>query len=169
MAKYLAMVGGRIKEVFGISASAGAGDAGKIVQLDGAGRLDNSVMPTGIGADTKIIVTSEAIAASNIVNVFNNAGTATARKADATATGKECIGFVLAGVASGANATVYFEGTINGLTGLTPGARYYVSASTPGVLTATPPTTAGNVVQYVGTAISATELSFEPDDAIELA
>lgn len=169
MAKYLGLIAGRMKEIAGIAVSTGASDAGKIVQLDGAGRLDNSVMPTGIGADTKSIVTSEAVAASNIVNVWSDGGTAKVRKADATTTGKECIGFVLAGAASGANATVYFEGTISGLSGLIPGARYYVSAATPGTVTNTPPSAAGNVVQYVGTAISATELSFEPDDAIELA
>jgi hypothetical protein len=167
--KFLELVNGRQRQNEALVVSAGAGDAGKIIALDAAGRLDNSVMPTGIGADTKALTASEALAAANIVNVWNDGGTAKARKADASTVGKEGVGFVLASAASGATATVYFEGTITGLSGLTPGARYYLSAATPGVITDTPPSGAGNVVQYIGTALSATELSFEPADAIELA
>ena len=41
--------------------SAGAGDTGKIPQLDAAGRIDATVIPLVIGADTAAITTSEAI------------------------------------------------------------------------------------------------------------
>jgi 3-oxoacyl-[acyl-carrier protein] reductase len=54
------------------------------------------------------------------------------RKADATAVGKEANGYVLASVTSGDAATVYFDDEITGLTSLTPGARYYLSAASPG-------------------------------------
>jgi hypothetical protein len=152
----------------GTITSAGAGDSGKVVQLDAAGRIDTSMMPVGVGADTATVATSENLAAGDIVNIWNDGGTAKARKADATAEGKEAIGFVLAGVTSPANATVYFEGTITGLTSLTPGARYYAS-TTAGAVTATAPSTAANVVQLVGTAITSTTLSFEPGNPITIA
>lgn len=42
--------------------------------------------------------------------------------------------------------------------GLTPGARYYLGAAAPGMLTTTPPATDGQVVAPVGTAKSTTEL-----------
>ena len=150
-----------------VDTSAGAGDAGKIAQLDSSGRLDSTMMPVGIGADTASIATSENHPAGDLVNVYDNSGTATARKADATATGKEAHGFVLAGTTSPAAATVYFEGRITGLSGLTPGARQYLGTSA-GARTETAPSTAGNVVQCVGTAVSATELNFEPQEPIEL-
>lgn len=166
--KYLYLNSGRITEREIKTASAGAGDAGKAVGLDGAGRIDNTMMPVGIGADTALTQASENLAAGDLVNVWNSSG-ARARKADATTAGKEAVGFVLSAVTSGQNATVYFEGTVTGLTGLTIGARYYVSAAAAGQVTDTPPSAAGNVVQYVGTAITATSLSFEPDDGIVLA
>jgi hypothetical protein len=152
-----------------VDTSAGAGDSGKLPQLDSTGRLDDSFMPVGIAADVKILPTSENLAAGDLVNIYNASGTATARKADATSEGKEASGFVLEGTTSPANATVYMEGPITGLTGLTPGARQYLDTSTPGATVETAPSSAGNVVQYVGLAISATEISFEPSDPITVA
>lgn len=151
------------------NSSAGAADSGKIPQLDASGRLSSTFLPVGIGADTTSLPATETLAAGDLVNVWNSSGTASVRKADATAEGKEAHGFVTAAVTSGATATVYFEGRITGKTGLTPGARQYLSASTPGAVTATAPTTSGNVVQYVGIAVSATEIDFEKEDTITLA
>jgi hypothetical protein len=191
--RFLALVSGRIKQALAITSSAGAGDAEKIVataagtgiiadSLMGAaetgnskvlktksdGTIDASVLPAGIGADTVSVVTSENLAAGDLVNIYDVAGTATARKADATAEGKEVSGFVIAGTTSPAAATVYFGGKITGLSGKTPGARQYMSA-TPGALTETPPSTTGNVVQYVGLAYSATAVSFDRDEPITVA
>lgn len=148
--------------------SAGAGDAGKLAMLDAAGKLDNSMMPTGIGADVSIITASEALAAGDFVNIWNNTSTANARKADAATSGKSAHGFVLAAVASGASATVYFEGTNNQCTGLTIGDQF-LSASTPGKPTSTAPSTAGNAVQFLGVATSATSMNVELARPIVLA
>ena len=167
--KYIAQIGGRLQEVSGTATSAGAANAGDIVALDASGLLDPSLMPVGIGADTSAIVASETLASGDFVNVWNDAGTVKVRKADATSAGKESDGFVLAGVSSGASATVYFEGKNTALSGLTLGARYYLSAAIPGGVTATPPASSGNVVQYLGRAISATSLSFEATDGVILA
>lgn len=152
----------------GTIVSAGAGSSGKLTQLDATGRLDTSVMPVGIGADTAQIVASEALAAGDCVNVWNNAGTANLRKADGSTSGKEAHGFVLASFASSATATVYFEGTNTQVTGLTPGVQY-LSAATPGKTTSTAPTTSGGVVQVVGFAVSATAMNFQSELPIVLA
>lgn len=165
--KYLRLNAGRIQEVAATDASAGAANAGDVVALDSNGRIDASMMPVGIGADTAIIQASEALAAGDFVNIHNSGG-ARVRKADATTPGKEAHGFVLASVASGANATVYFEGQNTQVTGRTPGARQYLS-TTPGAATETPPSASGNVVQLLGTAVSATSISTEIEDGVILA
>lgn len=148
--------------------SAGAADSGKVAQLDGAGKLDATVMPVGIGADTAVVVTSEILAAGDLVNIFNNAGTANVRKADSAASGKEAHGFVLVGFAAAVSATVYFEGTNTAVTSLTPGLQY-LSGVTPGKSATSPATGTGKVVQQVGFATSATALNFNSGVPIVLA
>jgi hypothetical protein len=160
---------GRTVEQEALVTSAGAGDAGKIVALDSSGRIDPTMMPVGIGADTKSVTTSEALSAGDLVNLWNDAGTLKARKADATTVGKGAIGFVLAAFGSGVTALVYFDGTISGLSGLTLGSRYYLSKTAGGVVASVAAYTAGNVVQYVGIAMSATELTFQPGEEYTLA
>lgn len=164
--KYLYNNAGQITEKLGQVTSAGAGDAGKIPALDAGGKLDNSLLPTGIGADTASITSSENLAAGDLVNIFNSTG-AKVRKADATTSGKEAHGFVLAGVISPAAATVYFEGTNNQVTGLTPGVQFL--DTTAGKSVAAAPSASGNVVQRVGVATSATSLNFESEVPIVLA
>ena len=148
------------------TSSAGAGDSGKVVALDAAGRIDNTMMPVGIGADTAVITTSEALAAGDFVNIWDNSG-AKVRKADATVAGKEAHGFVLAAYGSAVAATVYFEGTNTGVTGQTPG-RAFLS-TTAGIAAAAAPSATGNVVQVIGIALSTTTISFEAQQPIVLA
>lgn len=145
----------------------GAPNADKIPALDAAGRLDASMMPTGLGADTAVIMASETLAAGDFVNIHNVSGNARVRKADAATAGKEAHGFVLAGVASAANATVFFEGTNTGVTGQTPGVAFL--STTAGLGTPTAPSVAGQVVQRIGLAVSATAINFEPSPPITLA
>lgn len=155
--KYISNNSGTLTEVAAVQASAGAGDAGKIVALDSTGHLDSTIMPTGIGADTATFTASEALAAGDLVNIWNSTG-AKARKADGSTSGKEAMGFVLAAVSNGGTATVYFEGTNTQVTGLTPG-PLFLSATTPGACTSTAPTGSGQVVQRVGFAIGATAMN----------
>jgi hypothetical protein len=54
------------------------------------------------------------------------------------------------------------------MSGLTPGAKYFL-ATTAGGVSATAPSGSGNVVQPVGVAINATTLSFNPGDVLVLA
>lgn len=149
-----------------VASSAGAGDAGKVAALDGSGRLDPTMMPVGIGADTASIQASENLAAGDFVNIHNSSG-ARVRKADATTAGKEAHGFVLGAVSSGANATVYFEGTNTGVSGMTPGTVFL--HTTAGGATGTAPSGSGNVVQKLGVAVSATAINFERGEPIVLA
>lgn len=163
--KPLQISGGRVTEIQASDSSAGAGDAGKIVALNSAGQVDQSMMPTGIGPDTSSIVASEALAAGDYVNIFNDAGTPKVRKADATTVGKEADGFVLSAVSAAAIALVYHEGGNTAVTGLTVGSRYYLS-TTAGAGVVTAPSATGNVVQFLGRAVSATKLVFEADEGI---
>ena len=166
--KYIKNNSGQLAEVEATVTSAGAGNAGDIVALDGSGKLDTTVLPTGIGATTKLAATTENLSAGDLVNLYNDSGTIKARKADAS-NGRRAHGFVLSSVTSPNNATVYLDGTITGLTGLTPGAAYYLSGSSAGAATATAPTTSGYISQEIGIALSATEINFEEQQPITLA
>lgn len=165
--KYIFNNAGTLTERAALQTSAGASDAGRIPALDGAGKLDNSMMPTGIGADTASIVTSENLAAGDFVNIYNVTGIATCRKADATTAGKEAHGFVLAAVISPANATVYFEGANSAVTGATAGNVFL--STTAGLTTSIAPMAAGNIVQRVGVATSATAINAEISAPLVLA
>ncbi len=149
-----------------VNTSAGAGDANKIPQLGATGRLDATMLPVGVGPDTTIITTSEALSAGDFVNIHNSSG-AKVRKADGTTAGKEAHGFVLAGVGAAAAATVYFEGTNDQVSGQTPGTVFL--QTTAGAAGSTPPSAAGNVVQKLGVAVSATAINFERGEPIVLA
>jgi hypothetical protein len=164
--KYLAVVAGRMTEVAATTVSSGTSSDGAIVALNASGKLDGSVLPDGIGTEQKVIQASENLVAGNLINIWDNAGQFRVRKADGSTIGKEANGFVLADVSVGQPAVVYLEGTVSGLMGLTPG-RYYLSTS-PGDVTPTPPSLAGNVLQYIGIALSPTELTFEPNDGVIL-
>lgn len=163
--KYLATVGGHTVQKEATATSAGAADAGKIVALDANGKLPNSMLT--IGAESKSVEASETLAAGDIVNVYDDSGTAKVRKADATTAGKQAVGFVLDSVTSGQSIEVHFEGQCTNLTGLTPGATVWLS-TTAGEVTETAPSASGNVVQIVGIAVSATEISFERSQPITL-
>ena len=114
-AKYIKNDSGQLAEVEATTSSAGSGDAGKIVGLDSSGRIDQTMMPTGVGSETEAMIASETLSAGDIVNIFNDAGTRKARKAD-NSNARRAHGFVLAGVTSAATATVYMEGALTGLT-----------------------------------------------------
>ncbi len=166
--KYLRNLAGKVVELEALVTSAGVGDAGKIVATDSTGRLDISLMPVGVGAEVSIVATSENLTSGNFVNFHNSTGIK-ARKADASVNTKPAIGFVLANVTSPANATVYPISNKNtALSALTVGTEYYLS-TTPGAVTDTAPSAAGNIVQRLGTAESATEMVFNNTFYYELA
>lgn len=159
--KFLQLKDGFATEVSATQQSTGATNGGDLVALNDQGKLDDSVLPTGIGADMALLTASEALAAGDFVNIYNNAGTANMRKADASGgIAKMAHGFVKANVASGAQGAAYFEGTNDQVSGLTPG-NVWLSATTAGKATNTPPTGASVISQPLGTAISATSVNAE--------
>jgi hypothetical protein len=161
MAKYIEQYQGGLREV--VAATDGGGsDANKIPQLDANGRLKEAMLPTGIGAEVKIILASEALSAGSFVNIWDDAGTLKVRKADASAD-KPAHGYVLAAVNQDENATVFCDGINDQLSGLTGGPKMFLSAATPGAASGTPPSDSGDIVQVLGTRLSATELAFVPD------
>ena len=160
--KYLKIgTGGNLEEVEATVQSAGAGNAGDIPALGADGKLDDTVMPDGIGAETQVWAASEALSPNDVVNIFDDTGTTKCRKADATDATKPGDGYVKAAVELGANATVYTDGYLPG-SGLTVGSKYFLSADTPGTVTTTPPSGTGNIMQQIGKAVSPTAIKFEP-------
>ncbi|MDP2244005.1 hypothetical protein [Pseudomonas sp.] len=168
---FLARVAGKTKQLFATVISSGAGSSGNIVALGADGRLDDSVLPVGIGADTTQAVASETLGAGKFVNYHDNTGVFSVRLAD-NSNGRQADGYVLEEFASAATATVYpLDGTNAELTGLAIGARHWLG--TAGGVTATPldETDTGNVnkiSQYIGVAKSATELVTDDDGYVVL-
>ena len=157
--KYIRNNAGVLTEKEATVVSVGSSDAGEIVALDSTGKLDLTVMPVGIGPDVYEIPASENLSAGDFVNVWNDDGAAKVRKADATTNGKQAHGYVLETVTSGADATVYFEGSNTQVTGATPGPIFL--ATTAGGFSSTAPTGSGNIVQRLGVAVSSTVVNFE--------
>lgn len=105
---------------------------------------------------------SEDIAVGAAVNLFAQIGILFVQNANATDNTKPCDGFCsqVGGIAMGTVGEVILNDGVNlSLTGLTVGAIYYLS-TTPGEFTATPPTSAGNLQQYIGKALTTTALKF---------
>lgn len=96
-----------------------------------------------------------AIGAGQIVNLYNNAGLLEARLADA-ATPQYARAYATAAVSAGVFGEFRLMGVVT-ITGLTPGAIYYL-ANTAGLVAAA----AGTNPQMVGWALSSTKLFFNP-------
>lgn len=122
--------------------------------------------PDGPTSTSAVITASENLAAGDLVNVYNNAGSLRVRQADATLQGREASGFVLAAVSGGQPATVYFTGRNDQQSGLTVGRAYLGTVA--GRAQATPPVGAGQLVQHVGYATSATTLILQLAEPIRL-
>jgi hypothetical protein len=84
------------------------------------------------------------------------ASTVKRAKADAAGTSL-AIGFAYETVGAGAAGFYILEGVLGGLSGLTPGVRYFLSAITAGAMTTTAPSAAGHRVLELGVPLSATE------------
>lgn len=102
----------------------------------------------------------EALTATQVA--YLSASTWLKADADATASSTEPpIGFVVADVENGADGTFRLSGRMEGFSGLTPGADYYVSA-TAGAITSTAPSNA----RYVGRADSISSLIITPNPPV---
>lgn len=101
---------------------------------------------------------TETIAYGEVVSIYNSSG-AVGRKANATDNTK--IGHGICIIGGTTNGLIVCSGIVKALSGLTPGAIYYLS-TTGGAITVTKPATVGNIVQPIGVAISTTELYVNP-------
>lgn len=138
------------------TSSAGAADAGRVIALGPDGKIDPTMIS---GGTTVALPATETISGGSWVNLWSNAGVASVRNADNTSIAKRAHGYAPAAIASGATGTVQLGRGINAaLSGLTPGATYFLG--TAGGQSTAIPTASGSIVQQLGVARSATELSF---------
>jgi hypothetical protein len=144
------------------SADASADYTYFVVAVNGSGSTSSAGSNIGAGQASAAasLVASATMTAPLIVNIFSASGAAKARPADVADDSKPADGFILQGAASGSPVAVFGRGAIvTSLSGLTPGANYWLAAG--GTLTATVPSSGWR--QFVGKALSATTLRFDPD------
>lgn len=145
--------------------SAGAGDAGEIVALDSEGKIDPSMLRD---IDNLVMPASEGLSAGDYINIWDDAGTVKARKAD-NSNGRDAHGYVKDTVIAAANVTVFFEGANTNLSGLTAGDRVYLGVTGDVIQTPLDPVSdAGKIHQYLGIAVSATSVNVDIEDCIGL-
>lgn len=166
MARFVDYINGILTQLTPISTSTGVSDSSKLVQTGASGKLSLSLMPAELTVQAKVFTASEDLSAGDLVNIWLDTATWKVRKA-AASTSRRADGYVNAGFLTDADATVYTEGFNTQLTGLTPGLVWLGEA---GAVTQTAPVSgSGGIAQIVGSALSATELEFEPNDQIALA
>lgn len=86
----------------------------------------------------------------------------TVRKAQANAAAtSKAVALATGTIANGAVGSYQTSGTLGGLSGLTAGAIYFLDPAVAGGKTTTVPTTVGQYVVRLGTALSATELDID--------
>ena len=155
---------GRLRQKNATATSTGVAQANTIIKTGADGFIDSSLIPA---SDVKQIEAFENIGAGAFVNIFDDAGTFKARLADATDNSRPANAFALQAITAGNTGQVNFEGVNSQLSGLTTG-PIYLSAATPGAVTQTAPSTAGNIVQPLGFACAATEANIEIGQDVEL-
>ena len=121
------------------------------------------------GAGIVKLTAGENISANDLVYISTGTGNDSARtaghiyKVDASNDDRsDVLGFAPKAITSGAIGEVQTSGSLVGLSSLTAGKPYYASASTPGAITVTPPSTDGQWIITIGLAVSATELVINP-------
>jgi hypothetical protein len=166
--RYQTRINGILTWAQALTTSAGAADANKIVATGSNGRLDQSLLPPGVGNNSLTAIASEALGAGDFINIWSNAGTRNIRKADAS-NGRPAHGYVLSAVASGQSGTALTTGENTSLTGLTIGTLMFLSPTTAGTATATAPTIVGHIIQPLGVVQSTNSIAFESDEATTIA
>jgi hypothetical protein len=119
--------------------SSGTTSAGQAVGLDSDGKLDLSVLPSGVGARVRVLEADGALSANDLVNIFLDTTEQTpkwkVRRAVATDRLHYCNGFVKTAYEDGTDATVYLDGTFEVSTevlGTLSDLTLFLSAASPG-------------------------------------
>ena len=130
--------------------------------------VDGELVGIG-GAGVVKLTAGENISALELVYISTGTGNDSGRtagriyKVDASNDDRvEVLGFATKPILSGAIGEVQVSGNLKGFTGLTPGKVYYASASTPGAITLTPPSTNGQWVVAVCLASKSSEIVINP-------
>lgn len=125
-------------------------------------------LPTRVGnlAYTSLVA-GEALTSGNAVYVDTATGNAFKAIANQTLEKATVIGFAQENVNLGVATNILLAGAL-ATTGLTASAFYFLSASSAGSITTTPPSTVGQYVTRVGEAGSTTNLSVRPETPILL-
>lgn len=130
----------------------------KLMVWDGSAWSD--VASTGTATDVLNSYTAEVTIAARDVVYISSADNVSPALANNTSQ-SYAVGFASGGAAAAAPVGVKTDGIIGGFSGLTAGARYYLSPSTAGAITATVPNGSGNTVVQVGYAKSATDVQIQ--------
>jgi hypothetical protein len=139
--------------------NAGGGSGGSGFPFAGTALITGSIVLTS-GSGFPSLLASETLVAGDFVNIFSGG----VRKASSTDITKQAHGFVTTSYSATNPVVVFYSGLLTGTSGLTAGARYFLSAS--GTEATTPPTLTGQLSQELGVAISTTALLFQPGPAI---
>lgn len=141
----------------------------KPIVLNAAGELEQLQAGDSIGETDLISLTNSDAGAAAIGEVFYifGAGAVKKARADALAT-TEAFYFAAAVIAPAAAGYFQSSGTLAGLAGLTPGATYYLSPTTAGLITTTPVSATGHFNVRLGKAVSATEFEIRIERPIKL-
>ena len=126
-------------------------------------RRSTETLITDLGSlEDRVIKEATASAAVSTGDVlYASAAGQVARAQANSATTYKAVGVALNSAALG-ETVIYITIGVVVLSGLTFNTVYYLSATTPGAITATAPSTAGQYVVPIGKALSATDLMFMP-------
>ena len=149
---------GGLKQLTPNVASAGVSDAGKVIALDGTGKLDSSFLPAGLEVSALSVVMGEALTAGMVCYLADNAGTPNVKKANATDNTKKAMGFINDTPSYPGSATIFMFGVCalvpkGSMTAADVNKPVFLS-TTGGAVTLTPPVAAGNLLQPVGRLLS---------------
>ena len=141
------------------------------VSLGGTGATDAKTARTNLGLNTTIsLVAAEDLGQYDLIYFDkDHSGVRLASNAVSSVGNKQAIGFTISSAASGQQVEISFIGwfaptVIQGTstTALVPGERYYLGTS--GGVTDLVTTVTGSTLQYVGTAVTSTQLVFLQED-----
>ena len=133
---------------FALNAGGGSGTG---FPFAGTALITGSIVLTS-GSGFPSLLASETLTPGDYVNIFSGG----VRRASSTDLTKQAHGFVTASHVATNPVVVYYSGLNTNLTGLTAGARYFLSAS--GTENLLPPTATAQLSQEVGVAISTTAI-----------
>ena len=151
------IISGSLKVSGSITSTGGGSGAG--FPFAGTALITGSIVLTS-GSGFPSLLASETLAAGDFVNIFSGG----VRKASSTDITKQAHGFVTASYSSTNPVVVFYSGLLTDTSGLTAGAKYFLSAS--GTESTTAPILTGQLSLELGVAISNTALLFQPGPAI---